>query len=47
MMRVSVSGLCGDGAGGVEMVLVRIESKWVERVWRPGSMLMEGLRALM
>ena len=46
LMRFSISGLCGSGAGGAEMTLLSMASKCVESVWRPGSMLMEGLRDL-
>ena len=47
LMRLSVSELCGAGAGGGEMTLLRMVSKCVESVWRPGSMLMDGLSVLM
>ena len=47
LMRFSVNGLWGAGAGGAEMILLSMVSKCVESVWRPGSMLMDGLRALM
>ena len=47
LMRFSVSGLWGGGAGGTEMTLLSMASKCVESVWRPGSMLMDGLSALM
>ena len=46
-MRTSRSALCGRGGGGVLIDDSRRESKWEERVWRPGSMLIEGFKALM
>ena len=46
-MRGSVRGLWGAGAGGARMFSLRMESKWEDRECRPGSMLMEGERALM
>ena len=47
LMRFSISGLCGSGAGGAEMTLLSMVSRCVESVWRPGSMLMDGLSVLM
>ena len=42
-MRSSMSGLWGAGGGGGAVIIEeRMESKWEERVWRPGSRLMEG-----
>ena len=43
----SVSALCGAGSGGVLMAFLRMESKWDDRVWRPGSIFMEGLSVFM
>ena len=47
LMRFFVSGLWGAGAGGAEITLLSMVSKCVESVWRPGSMFMDGLSALM
>ena len=46
-MRDSRTGLCGGGEGGVFMSELRMELKWSERWWRPGSILMEGDRLFM
>ena len=47
LMRDSIVGSCGAGAGGAEMQSLRMESKWVDRVCLPGSILIEGRKALM
>ena len=44
LIRFSIAGLWGAGAGGAEMHSLRMESKCVDRVCLPGSMLIEGLR---
>ena len=43
----SVSALCCAGSGGVLMAFLRMESNWDDRVWRPGSMFMEGFSVSM
>ena len=47
LINSSFSELWVAGGGGAVMVLARMASKWDESVWRPGSMFMVGLRALM
>ena len=45
MMEFSISGLWG--AGAAEMTLLSMAPKYMESVWRSGSMLMEGFSVLM
>ena len=47
LMRRSVAGLWGSSGDGVEMTFFRISSKWDDKEWRPGSILIVGERALM
>ena len=47
LMRCSLSGLWGAGVGGGLMLSAMMVSKWDDKAWRPGSMFIEGDRALM
>ena len=46
-MAASVLALWTAGAGGLAMLSLTTLSKWLDSVWRPESMLMEGPRARM